>query len=64
MTPIELLRDMRAEFEAARQYDRRVEELFIEAHRKVAEGDPDRAEEIAKAAVSLRIDAHYEVTVR
>ena len=54
MTPVELIRDLRAEYEARRQYDRAVERHFIEAHRLVIEGKPDRAEAVAKAAAILR----------
>ena len=61
MTPVELIRDLRAEYEARRQYDRAVERHFIEAHRLVIEGKPDRAEAVAKAAAILRLDAHDEV---
>lgn len=62
MTIAELFgRDERALYEAQRMYDRAVEHHFIEAHRLVIEGKPDAAERIAKGAVALRQDAHFEL---
>jgi hypothetical protein len=64
VTPIELLRDVRAAYEARRTYDRAVERHFVMAHRLVQAGEPERAERIAKGAVALRMDAHYELAER
>lgn len=65
MTVTEMLRrqsrDRRAITEARRQYDRAVERHFADAHWLVTKGWPDQAEHIAKAAVALRMDAHYEL---
>ena len=61
MTPVDLLRDMRAAYEARRTYDKAVERHFVNAHRLVQQGKPDAAERIAKGAVALRMDAHYEL---
>lgn len=60
----QLLRDQRAAYEARRTYDRAVERHFVAAHRLLEAGQPDAAERIAKGAVALRMDAHYELRDR
>jgi hypothetical protein len=63
VTVTDMLHRPNAEYEAAKQYARAVERHFDEAQRLVTEGKPDAAERIAKAAVALRMDAHYELKV-
>lgn len=60
MTAAELLRDMRAEYEARKQYRRAVDSHFRHA-KAIAISDPRASIAIARGAAILRMDARAEL---